>query len=76
MNILKATADFEQWLARRLPIVRQDIALKHQHMAEAAETQAQRTLRIKDLHRRIEELEADAGATGTGFVPGDFDFPE
>jgi hypothetical protein len=36
MNIFKATADFEQWLARRLPIVRQDIALKHQHMAEAA----------------------------------------
>jgi uncharacterized protein DUF2252 len=36
MNIFKATADFEQWLAKRLPIVRQDIALKHQHMAEAA----------------------------------------
>jgi hypothetical protein len=36
MNIFKATADFEQWLAKRLPVVRQDIALKHQHMAEAA----------------------------------------
>ena len=36
MNIFKATADFEHWLAKRLPIVRQDIALKHQHMAEAA----------------------------------------
>src|SRR5690348_15864855 len=36
MNIFKATADFERWLAKRLPIVRQDIALKHQHMAEAA----------------------------------------
>ncbi|HYL84560.1 MAG TPA: DUF2252 family protein [Candidatus Angelobacter sp.] len=36
MNIFKATADFEQWLAKRLPIVRQDIVLKHQHMAEAA----------------------------------------
>jgi uncharacterized protein DUF2252 len=36
MNIFKATADFEQWLAKRLPIVRQDIALKHQHMAEAS----------------------------------------
>jgi hypothetical protein len=36
MNIFKATADFEQWLGKRLPIVRQDIALKHQHMAEAA----------------------------------------
>ena len=35
MNIFKATADFEHWLAKRLPIVRQDIALKHQHMAEA-----------------------------------------
>jgi hypothetical protein len=35
MNIRKATADFEQWLAKRLPIVRQDVALKHQHMAEA-----------------------------------------
>jgi len=36
MNIFKATAAFEHWLAKRLPIVRQDIALKHQHMAEAA----------------------------------------
>lgn len=36
MNIFKATAEFEQWLAKRLPVVRQDIALKHQHMAEAA----------------------------------------
>src|SRR5207244_731747 len=36
MNIFKATADFERWLAKRLPIVRQDIALKHQHMADAA----------------------------------------
>src|ERR1700758_1290774 len=36
MNVFNATADFERWLAKRLPIVRQDIALKHQHMAEAA----------------------------------------
>lgn len=36
MNLFKATADFEQWLARRLPVVRQDLALKHQFMAEAA----------------------------------------
>jgi len=36
MNIFKATADFEHWLARQLPIIRQDLALKHQHMAEAA----------------------------------------
>ncbi|MGE5818577.1 MAG: DUF2252 family protein [Deltaproteobacteria bacterium] len=36
MNLFKATADFEQWLSRRLPVVRQDIALKHQLMAEAA----------------------------------------
>ena len=35
MNIFKATADFERWLAKRLPIIRQDIALKHTHMAEA-----------------------------------------
>ena len=31
MNIFKATADFG-----RLPIIRQDLALKHQQMAEAA----------------------------------------
>ncbi len=36
MNIFKATSDFEEWLAKRLPVVRQDIALKHEHMAEAA----------------------------------------
>ncbi len=36
MNIFRATADFEHWLAGQLPIIRQDLALKHQHMAEAA----------------------------------------
>ncbi|HTF26939.1 MAG TPA: hypothetical protein VK937_23990 [Candidatus Limnocylindria bacterium] len=36
MNIFKATADFEHWLAGQLPIIRQDLALKHQQMAEAA----------------------------------------
>src|SRR5260370_20426098 len=36
MNSVKATADFEHWLAAQLPIIRQDLALKHQHMAEAA----------------------------------------
>jgi hypothetical protein len=36
MNIFKATADFEHWLAGQLPIIRQDLTLKHQHMAEAA----------------------------------------
>ena len=36
MDIFQATADFEHWLAQQLPLVRQDIALKHQHMAEAA----------------------------------------
>ena len=35
MNIFKATADFERWLANRLPIIRKDVALKHTHMAEA-----------------------------------------
>jgi len=34
MNVFNATVGFERWLAKRLPIVRQDIALKHQHMAE------------------------------------------
>jgi len=36
MNIFKATADFEHWLAAQLPVLRQDLALKHEHMAEAA----------------------------------------
>ena len=35
MNIFKATQDFENWLAKRLPVVRQDVALKHALMAEA-----------------------------------------
>src|SRR5579883_1472742 len=34
--ILEATADFEKWLAAQLPIVREDLALKHRHMAEGA----------------------------------------
>ena len=36
MNVFKATADFEDWLAKRLPVIRQDMALKHQSMAEDA----------------------------------------
>ena len=36
MNVFKATADFDDWLAKRLPVIRQDIALKHQSMAEDA----------------------------------------
>ena len=36
MNIVKATADFEHWLAGQLPIIRQDLALKHKSMAAAA----------------------------------------
>jgi Uncharacterized protein conserved in bacteria (DUF2252) len=36
MNIFHATQDFESWLAKRLPIVRRDLALKHALMAEAA----------------------------------------
>jgi hypothetical protein len=35
-NIIEATADYEKWLARHITIVRSDLALKHQHMAEAA----------------------------------------
>jgi hypothetical protein len=35
-DILQATADFEKWLGAQLPIIRQDLALKHEHMAEAA----------------------------------------
>src|ERR1700674_1762151 len=38
MNIIKATADFEHWLAGQPLIIHQDLALKHQHMAEAALT--------------------------------------
>jgi hypothetical protein len=36
MNVFEATAGFEQWLAKRIPIVRQDLSLKHKSMAEAA----------------------------------------
>jgi Uncharacterized protein conserved in bacteria (DUF2252) len=35
-SVLEATASFEKWLAAQLPIIRQDLNLKHQHMAEAA----------------------------------------
>jgi hypothetical protein len=35
MNVFKATQDFENWLAKRLPVVRQDVALKHALMAQA-----------------------------------------
>jgi Uncharacterized protein conserved in bacteria (DUF2252) len=35
MNIVKATRRFEQWLGRHTPLVKPDLGLKHQHMAEA-----------------------------------------
>jgi Uncharacterized protein conserved in bacteria (DUF2252) len=35
LNIFKATEDFEAWLGRRIPVVRQDIALKHALMAQS-----------------------------------------
>jgi len=36
MNIIKATHDFERWLAKQIPLVRRDVALKHAHMAESS----------------------------------------
>ncbi|HXM95945.1 MAG TPA: DUF2252 family protein [Candidatus Dormibacteraeota bacterium] len=36
MHIFQATEDFERWLSKQIPLVRQDLALKHAHMAEAA----------------------------------------
>src|ERR1700732_3098801 len=35
MNVFKATREFEIWLAKRVPVVRQDVALKHTLMAQA-----------------------------------------
>ncbi len=35
-GILEATFEFEKWLSVQLPIIRQDLRLKHQFMAEAA----------------------------------------
>lgn len=35
MNIFKATDSFERWLSTKLTLVRHDVFLKHQHMAES-----------------------------------------
>src|SRR5882762_10835333 len=35
MNVIKATRDFERWIAKQIPLVRSDVALKHRHMAES-----------------------------------------
>lgn len=35
-GILEATADFEKWLGAQLPIIKQDLRVKHESMAEAA----------------------------------------
>jgi uncharacterized protein (DUF2252 family) len=35
MNIIKATHRFEEWLGRHTPLVKLDLRLKHQRMAEA-----------------------------------------
>jgi hypothetical protein len=34
-DVIRATRDFERWLATQIPLVRRDVALKHQHMAES-----------------------------------------
>lgn len=36
MNIVKATEKYEAWLKERIPLLAADLALKHQHMREAA----------------------------------------
>jgi hypothetical protein len=36
MNIVKATHRFEEWLGRHTTLIKPDLRLKHQHMAEAA----------------------------------------
>jgi hypothetical protein len=36
MNIFKATERFESWMSKQIPLVRQDLALKHERMAEEA----------------------------------------
>ncbi len=35
MKVIEATAEFEKWLEQQVPLVRQDLTLKHAHMAEA-----------------------------------------
>jgi hypothetical protein len=35
MNIFKATHEFEHWLAKQVPLIRQDLAVKHALMADA-----------------------------------------
>ncbi len=42
-GILEATFAFEKWLGAQLPIIKQDLRLKHQFMAEAASC-----LRVQD----------------------------
>jgi hypothetical protein len=34
-DVVAATADFEHWLGRHVRVIRKDLELKHQHMAEA-----------------------------------------
>ncbi|MGA2813681.1 MAG: DUF2252 family protein [Candidatus Acidiferrum sp.] len=36
MDIIEATTEFEKWLEREVPLVRQDLTLKHAAMAESA----------------------------------------
>lgn len=36
MNIIEATTEFEKWLEREVPLVRQDLTLKHAAMAQAS----------------------------------------
>jgi uncharacterized protein DUF2252 len=35
MNVIEATTEFEKWLERQVPLVRQDLTLKHAAMAES-----------------------------------------
>src|SRR5882672_10016625 len=35
-GVIEATFEFEKWLGAQLPIIKQDLRLKHQFMADAA----------------------------------------
>jgi hypothetical protein len=35
-GLVEATRGYEQWMARRIPVVRPDVILKHRVMAESA----------------------------------------
>src|SRR5437868_8305079 len=60
MDVIEKTRDFERWLSKQIPLVRQDLELKHAYMADAPFSFFRATfyLWLERWHRECDGLQA------------------